>query len=141
MYERNRKVMKKIVGAGGTPGGIMEFFMGSAMTLVGGYLVLNQIHVTSHFFLGWFGSNQNAFGAVFSLFLLGVCFVFFNSRSYLGWGMMLLGLFATGYGVIANLQIYFQSTNAISTFVMFGLVAAGIGLMLKGLAAHDLPQG
>jgi hypothetical protein len=129
--------MKKFVGAGGTPGGVVEFTMGMAMACTGLYLVLNQVTVTSRFFLPWFGSSQNAFGPIFAVFLLGLCFIFFNGKSALGWLLCFLGTGATAWGVVSNLEIYFRSSSAINAFLMFGLVAAGVGLILKGLVAHD----
>lgn len=132
--------MKKFVGAGGTPGGIGEFVMGVLMACTGGYLVLNQISVGSRFFLPFFGTNQNAFGTVFLVFLLGICFVFYDGASKLGWLMCLAGLLATAYGVVANLEIYYRQTSAVAAFFMFGLIAAGVGLILKGLSAHPSPS-
>ena len=41
------KTEEKFVGAGGTPGGIGQFFAGLIMAGVGGYLLLNQVQVTS----------------------------------------------------------------------------------------------
>jgi hypothetical protein len=126
----------KFVGAGGTPGGVGEFVMGVTMCCGGLYLILNQVTVSSRFFLPWLGSNQNSFGAVFTVFLIGVTFVFFDAKSSLGWMMLLAGAGATVWGVISNLEIYFRGTTLINAIFMFGLVAGGFGLVLKGLAAH-----
>jgi len=36
-------------GAGGTPGGVGQFFIGLVMAVVGVYLLLNQVQVTTSF--------------------------------------------------------------------------------------------
>ena len=49
----------KISGAGGTPGGLAEFFIGLGMAIAGAYLITNQVVVTSGFWSIW---GYNAFG-------------------------------------------------------------------------------
>jgi predicted membrane channel-forming protein YqfA (hemolysin III family) len=46
-------------GAGGTPGGLGTFLAGAAMVVAGGYLLLNQVTVTSGYWYFW---GYNAFG-------------------------------------------------------------------------------
>ena len=46
-------------GAGGTPGGLGEFLVGLAMAVAGGYLLTQQVTVTSGFWHFW---GYNAFG-------------------------------------------------------------------------------
>jgi ABC-type transporter Mla maintaining outer membrane lipid asymmetry permease subunit MlaE len=86
-------------GAGGTPGGVATFFLGLALTVVGGYLILNQVQVTSSFsFFGLWGMNRQAgFGltmlpllvlvadiiGVFGGYLVSVYKLNFNPASYL----------------------------------------------------------
>src|SRR5437868_3720116 len=51
----------RVRGAGGTPGGIGTFFIGLILTVVGGYLILNQVQVTSSFtFFGLWGWSRPA---------------------------------------------------------------------------------
>jgi hypothetical protein len=38
---------RRFKGAGGTPGGVGTFFAGLILAVVGGYLVLNQVEVSS----------------------------------------------------------------------------------------------
>src|SRR5688572_16666611 len=111
--------MSEFKGAGGTPGGVGEFVMGVMMACTGLYLVMNQVTVTSRFFLSWFRSDQNAFGAVFAVFLLGVCFIFFDGRSFIGWAMCLGGAAAIFWGIVSNLEIYFRGTTLINAVFMF----------------------
>src|SRR5258708_8766796 len=76
----------RIRGAGGTPGGIGTFFMGLALAVCGGYLVLNQVQVTSAFtFFGlWGWSRPGGFGLTMLPMLLGIRFLFFSTQSKLG---------------------------------------------------------
>ena len=61
-------------GAGGTSGGVGAFFGGLLLTVLGGYLVLNQVQVTSSFtFFGlWGWSRPAGFGLTMLPLLIGV---------------------------------------------------------------------
>lgn len=123
-------------GAGGTTGGVGEFIAGLAMACVGGYLILDRIHVSSGFQLPYWFGHHNSFGTVFSLFLVGLFVVFVNGGSYLGWALTIAALGLMFFGVVNSLQVYFTSTTMINTLIMFGLLAAGMGMIVKSLRPH-----
>jgi hypothetical protein len=120
-------------GAGGTPGGLGEFFAGAALAAVGGYLLTNQVTVSSGY---WQVGGHSAFGLSLVPLLVGIGLLFFRGRSALGWALTLGGALIIVAGVIANLQIYFRPTSLFNTLLMLGLVAAGVGLVARSLRAH-----
>lgn len=122
-------------GAGGTPGGVGEFLVGLAMATWGAYLVLSRTHVSSGWHIPWLGQN-GTFGTVFSVFLMGIFIMFVNGESRLGWGMALLGLSLMAFGVINSLHVYFATTTLLNTLIMFGMLVAGLGLIVRSLAPH-----
>ena len=65
-------------GAGGTPGGVGEFVLGVVMAAAGGFLLLNQVEVTTSFWHFWGG---NSFGLALLPLLIGVGVLFYNGRS------------------------------------------------------------
>jgi uncharacterized protein len=130
------KTDKKVVGAGGTPGGIGEFFLGLALAAVGAYLLFNQVHVrTSSFSFFHFGGGSS-FGISLIPLLLGVGILFFSGRSTVGWVLTVGGFLFIVVGVIANMDIYFQRTSLFNTLVMLVLLAAGMGLIVRSLRPH-----
>jgi hypothetical protein len=120
-------------GAGGTPGGLWEFLLGTGMAVAGGYLLLNQVTVTSGFWSWWGG---HTFGLTLVPFIFGVGLLFFDGRSKPGWLLMFAGLVIIFSGIIANLQIYFRQTTLFETLVMLVLLAGGIGLVARSLRSH-----
>lgn len=122
--------MPKLVGAGGTPGGIGMFFLGLALALLGGYLLTSQVTVTSG---PWLLYGQNAFGVSLLPFLFGIGLLFVNGRSVWGWILMAAGLLIIFAGIIANLRIYFEPASLFNTLLMLGMLAAGIGLIIRAL--------
>lgn len=123
----------KMRGAGGTTGGVGEFLLGLGMAVVGGYLLTNQVTVTSGYWHLW---GYNAFGMTLLPLLFGIGILFFNGRSALGWVLTIGGVLIILVGVIANLDIYFHPTSLFNTIVMLILLAGGIGLVFRSLKSH-----
>ncbi|HEX8098510.1 MAG TPA: hypothetical protein VF507_10755 [Pyrinomonadaceae bacterium] len=123
----------KYRGAGGTPGGLAEFFIGLVMTVAGGYLLTNTVMVVSSYWTVW---GHNAFGLSLLPLLIGVGILFFNGRSIAGWLLLAVGVVVILTGILMNLQIYFQQTSLFNTLVMLVLLAGGIGLIARSLLAH-----
>ena len=117
-------------GAGGTPGGLGEFFAGLAMTAGGGYLLLNQVTVTSSFWQMW---GYNAFGISLIPLLIGIGLLFFDGRSKLGWLLTALGALIILLGILSNLTIFFRPTSLFNTLIILGLLAGGLGLIARSL--------
>jgi uncharacterized protein len=124
---------QKFNGAGGTPGGLWEFFVGLGMAIAGAYLLTNQITVSSSYWTLW---GYNTFGLSLIPLIFGIGILFFNGKSILGWLLTFAGVVIIGVGVLVNLHVYFQPTSLFNTVVMLVLLAGGIGLVARGLAAH-----
>lgn len=120
-------------GAGGTPGGIGEFFAGLLMAGAGTYLFLNQVEVTTSF---WRFYGMNAFGLSLVPMLVGIGILFFNGKSVAGWILTALGLTIILAGVLMNMDIYFVRTSLFNTIFMLGLLAGGIGFIVRALQPH-----
>ena len=120
-------------GAGGTPGGVGEFFMGLALAVAGGYLLTNRVVVTSGAWSLW---GFNSFGLSLLPLLIGIGLLFFNGKSIAGWLLLFAGVVIIFSGILMNLHIYFQSTSLFDTLVMLVLLAGGIGLIARALKAR-----
>jgi predicted membrane channel-forming protein YqfA (hemolysin III family) len=123
-------------GPGGTPGGVGEFLLGVVMAAAGGYLLLNQVEVTTSFWHFWGG---NSFGLALLPLLVGIGVLFFNGRSALGWILSIAGLAIVLAGILMNMDIYFRQTSLFNTLVMLGLLAGGFGLVARSVRAHPQP--
>ena len=131
---------KKIAGAGGTPGGIGMFFLGFALACAGGWLLTNQVVVTSQYFGSGFvvpfvNFHMNSFGLSLIPFILGMGFLFYNGKSIVGWLLMTAGLVIILAGILMSLHIYFQPTSLFNTLLMLALLFGGLGLIVRSLKA------
>src|SRR5687767_967451 len=102
----------RVRGAGGTPGGLGEFFLGLAMTVAGAYLLTNRVVVASGSWSVW---GYNAFGLSLLPLIIGIGILFFNGRSIAGWLLLFCGVVIVFTGILMNLQIYFQPTSLFNT--------------------------
>jgi hypothetical protein len=120
-------------GAGGTPGGLGQFFGGLVMLAVGAYLLLNQVEVVGSF---WSFFGFNAFGLSLLPLLVGVGLLFFDGGSAAGWILTVLGSAIIAAGILMNMHIWFRPTSLYNTLTMLILMAGGIGLIARSVRAQ-----
>jgi hypothetical protein len=126
--------MRDLRDVGGTQGGLGHFVFGLALAGTGIYLLLDRIAVSGGYW-GFAGSGQSSFGITLIPLLIGIGMLFYRGRSVLGWVLFLGSLGAIIVGVLANLQIHFQGGNLITTLIILGLIASGVGLIVRSLSA------
>jgi len=117
-------------GAGGTPGGVGLFFIGAIMAAAGGYLILNQVTVTTSF---WRFGQYGGFGLTMLPLLIGVAFLFYNGKSVIGWLLTVAGAGIILASILMNMDIYFRQTTLFNTIVMLVLLFGGLGLVARSL--------
>lgn len=120
----------RLSGAGGTPGGLVTFFVGLAMTVAGAYLLTTQVTVMGG---SWTLGGYSAFGLSLVPLMAGIGMLFFDGSSRFGFILMFAGLVIILAGILTNLTIYFVPTSLFNTLMMLGLLAGGIGVVLKSL--------
>jgi len=127
-------------GAGGTNGGTGSFFIGLVMMIGGGYLFLNSIHVDNHFSMGHsiysFGGFNITSGMTLIPFIFGVGMVFFNSKNYLGWFLVIASLIMLGFGIISGVNFRLRHMTAFELITILVLLIGGIGLFLRSFRSN-----
>jgi uncharacterized protein len=125
-----------VKGAGGTEGGLGQFFGGLAMVVAGGYLFLQRVSVSSGF---WDFGGRNAFGLSLIPLLVGIGILFFNGKSAIGRLLTGGGFLVIVVGIIANMRVYFGPTSLYDALLILGLIAGGIGLVARSLRSSAVP--
>lgn len=117
---------------------VMAFFIGLVMLVVGGYLFMENIQVTTeHIFrFSLFGRRMD--GLIFLPFIFSLVFLFYkyNKISKICCGLSLLLIFVN---VLMNLRLVWTATSLFATVLIFVLVFGGLGLVMKTLFAN--PDG
>ena len=127
-------------GAGGTSGGIGQFFLGLIMMCGGFYLLLNSVVVSSGFGLGMrlfgIGGLGITGGIILIPLIIGVAMIFYNARSALGWLLATGSLAALVFGVIASLSMSLRTMSAFELICILVLAFGGLGLFLRSLRSY-----
>ena len=124
------ETQRKFQGPGGTPGGAGMFIFGLALAIAGGYLIMNQVQVTSGYWHWW---GPNTFGLTLIPLVIGIGLLFFSGRSIAGWILAGGGAVIIFVGILANLEIYFRQTTLFNVILMLTMFAAGLGLMARAV--------
>ena len=123
-------------GAGGTPGGLRHFVTGTGLSVLGLYLLFSRVVVSAGIWHGWFGAQLGpgvSIGAVAVLFIAGVGALFFDGKSKLGWLGLAGSLLLLTFEILTSLQIHFLPTSLPVLLVILTVLAAGLGLIARGL--------
>lgn len=131
-------------GAGGTSGGIGQFFIGLIMMCGGFYMLLNAIRVTSSFGMGShlyqissFGGMSITSGMIMIPFIFGIGLMFYNVKNLFGWILTFGSLTALIFGVISSIHFRFASMSAFDLIVILVLSMGGLGLFLRSFRAIE----
>ncbi len=111
-------------------GSISAILIGLILVGIGVFMVFNNTTISTGFSL--FGYRPN-FGLVLLPLLAGVIMLFFNTKSIIGWILIVLGLVIIILGILMGLRLYFHRVSLFEGLIMFGCIAAGIGCTLRGL--------
>ena len=114
-------------------GNIFTFFIGLAVFCIGIYMVFQNTEIHTSFTLPRIFGYSPSGGFVLFPLLIGIIILFFNGDSIWGWFLVIVGLLLIVTGIIMGLRIVFNRISLFAGIFLFGTVAAGIGLILKGL--------
>lgn len=114
---------------------VIQFFVGLVMTVVGGYLFMQNVQVTSASIFSFSIRGHQMDGLIFVPLIASIIFLFFkyNIVSKICCGLSILLIFAN---VIMNLRLYWTATSLFATIVIFVLLFGGIGLLAKVIFAN-----
>lgn len=132
-------------GAGGTSGGLGQFFIGLIMMCGGFYMLLNAINVSSSFGMGMrlygfsaMGGKVNiTSGMIMIPFMFGVGLIFYNSKNIIGWILSIGSISGLIFGVISSIRFSFKTMTSFDLIVILILAIGGLGLFLRSLKNLD----
>ncbi|MCK5683800.1 hypothetical protein KAJ27_06750 [bacterium] len=115
---------------GGSKGGIGSFLTGFLLCGIGLFMLGRKVVVFSgyHSFFG-----NNSFGVELVCFMLGIGFLFFNSKSPIGWIISAGSVIMILLSLIMSLRLRLHYLSLTETMIIFAMIAGGFGLIGKGL--------
>jgi len=135
---RELNEMKDSGGSGGDNAkDLRNFFLGLLMLGGGLFMIFRNIIVSSswssagHFF--HIGSFNLPNGLIMLPIVAGIFMLFMMDRKVFGWVVLSIGIVIVLLSVLLTTHISWRRTNAYVFIIMFGLVAAGGGLIIRAL--------
>jgi len=108
-----------------------SFIFGAILFGIGVYLIFQNTIVSTQFSLMDLIGFNPPFGLVILPLLIGIGILFFNEKSILGWLITIFGIVTILLGILMGLKIYFKPVSLYQAVLMYGMTAAGIGLIAK----------
>ncbi len=115
---------------------VAELLIGLVLIGAGVFWILNSFVVTFSWGSLWtgFGINMGiATGLMLVPLLIGIGLLFFLDRKWIGWVVVSIGLLAILVTLLTSVRFRPISATLWQYVVMFGMVAAGVGLVLRAL--------
>lgn len=112
---------------------LLQFFVGMILLGVGLFLLSKKVMVNSSWYVWHLGGFNMSSGTVTIPLIIGIIWYFFNAKSI---GAKLVILFSVVFlilSIIMSIRINFVTTSMFDYVLMFGMIAAGCGLLLKVL--------
>jgi len=117
---------------------VVQFFVGLVMTVVGGYLFMQNVEVYSASIFSFSLMGRHMDGLIFIPLIASIIFLFYKygTASKICCGLSLLIIVVN---VIMNLRLYWRASSLFVTILIFILLFGGIGILAKVLFAN--PSG
>ncbi len=116
---------------------LLQFFVGLLMLAAGVFMIFQNLNIESTWGYGGYlfrvGSFNLPNGTIFIPLFIGIIMLFLMDRKIFGWIFIAVGLVIVLAAVLMSVRMHWRTTNAYMFVLMFGLAAAGGGLVLRQL--------
>jgi hypothetical protein len=106
------------------------YFSGLGLILTGILLLFNHIHVGTGFFAA-FGWGGGGFGLLVIPLLVGIGWVFYDSKNRIGWAIVAAACGLIFFSCLSSLIMTFPTVSLLGLILMLIPLAAGGALLLK----------
>ena len=118
-------------------GDLLKFFCGLLMFGAGLYMLFQNLVVTSSWGSGYvfrfFGGFTVPNGTVMLPLIIGIAMLFIMDKKIYGWVVTALGIVIILAAVLLSVSLHWRTTSAYVFILIFGLIAAGGGMMIREL--------
>lgn len=125
LKEKNRKNLDKNEA--------LYFFLGIILLGVGLFMLSKRVMVYSSWYTWRIGGFDLASGMVTIPLIIGIIWYFFDTKSVVAKIIIILGIIFIVVTIIMSIRINFMPTSMFDYILIFGMAAAGSGLLLKTL--------
>lgn len=112
---------------------LLQFFIGIILLGSGLFMLSKNVMVHSSWYTWHIGNFDFSSGMVTIPLIIGIIWYFFDSKSIIPKIIITLSVIFIIISIIMSIRINFVATSMFNYILMFGMVAAGSGLLLKTL--------
>lgn len=112
---------------------LLQFFIGVVLLGVGLFMLSKRVMVHSSWYTWRIGSFDLSSGTVTIPLIIGIIWYFVNSKSVIPKIIITLSIIFLVVTIIMSVRINFVTTSMFDYVLIFGMLAAGAGLLLKTL--------
>ena len=109
----------------------LQFFLGIIMLGLGLFMLSKRVMVHSSWYIWRIGSFDLTSGLVTVPLIIGIIWKFYNPKSVIPKIIITVGVIFIIATIIMSIRISFMATSLYDYIIIFGLAAAGSGLLLK----------
>lgn len=110
----------------------LSIIIGKIIVVIGLLLIFKNTMIYSGAGISRGMTVGTSCGVAFILLMIGIIITLFNKNSFIGWALISIGVLLFFIGIIINLKMMFMPTNLLKAVMLFGIVALGIALIIKG---------
>ena len=112
---------------------LLQFFIGIVLLGAGLFMLSKRVMVHSSWYVWQIGGFDLSSGTVTIPLIIGIIWYFINNKSIAAKILIVLSVVFIIVSIIMSIRINFVTTSMFDYILIFGMVAAGKGLLLKTL--------
>lgn len=112
---------------------LLQFFIGVILLGTGLFMLSKRVMVHSSWYVWRIGGFDLSSGTITIPLIIGIIWYFFNSKSIAPKIIITLSIIFIVLSIIMSVRINFVTTSMFDYVLIFGMSAAGSGLLLKTL--------
>lgn len=112
---------------------LLQFFIGVILLGAGLFMLSKRVMVHSSWYIWRIGGFDLSSGTVTIPLIIGIIWYFYNPKSIIPKIIITLSLIFIVITIIMSVRINFVTTSMFDYILIFGMAAAGSGLLLKTL--------
>lgn len=136
MSNKNKSISQEIDNQNNKQTGgneLLLFFIGVILLGAGLFMLSKRVMVRSSWYVWRIGGFDLSSGTITIPLIIGIIWYFFNSKSIAAKIIITLSAIFIVLSIIMSVRINFVTTSMFDYVLIFGMAAAGSGLLLKTL--------
>ena len=132
MFKKEKNEKKSTLQSSNYSGNdVLSLFLGIILLGSGLFILSKRVVVSSGWYVWSLGNFNLSSGTITIPLIIGIIWYFFNNKSIIAKVIITLSIIFIVISIIMSVRLYFLSTSLFDYILIFGMSAAGSGLLLK----------